>query len=200
MPPSELSAATMALITMSSEPTSSAASLPAAMPHSAPRSKERRRCDLECKLLSNTVKVVGSQMPKSAKRRLRKLLKHHSAHVVSEAAFRKNDIDRRRGVAEVMRIRVAAGIEDYKVINEWTTIAAVKPEKYAELEQEHRAWILQKLEARVGEDPATWILRQEQRIRKAGVRLLRDTRAMPEVWLLQNLCPFARWIDVLTDC
>lgn len=100
-------------------------------------------------------------MSNSARKRLSKLLKNKSAHFASEAAFRKNDIDRRRGVAELMRIRVTASVEDNKVQNQWAAIAAVKAEKYEEMEQEHRAWILQELEARVGEDPATWILRQE---------------------------------------
>ncbi len=80
-----------------------------------------------------------------------------------------------------MQIRVAANLEDYKVINEWTTIAAVKVEKYAEMEQEHRAWILQELESRVGEKPVKWIMRNDLHIRKAETRLLRDTRAMPGV-------------------
>jgi len=120
-------------------------------------------------------------MSSSAKRRLRKLLKHQGPKQQTEDALRQNDINRRRGVVELMQIRVAASLEDYKVINEWTTIAAVKVEKYEEMEQEHRGWILRELEARVGEDPATWILRRDQRNRKAEARLLRDTRTMPRV-------------------
>lgn len=120
-------------------------------------------------------------MSNSAKRRLRKLLKHQSPKQRTEDAHRKNDIDRRRGITELMRIRVAAGIEDHRVSNEWTAIAAVKWEKYAEMEQEHRGWILQELEARVGEKPMKWIMRNDLRNRKAETRLLRDTRAMPGV-------------------
>jgi len=120
-------------------------------------------------------------MPKSAKRRLSKLLKHKSANHASENARRQNDINRRCGVAELMRIRVAANVEDVRVSQEWAAIAAVKPEKYAEMEEHHRGWIIQELEARVGEKPMTWILRRDQRNRRAEALLLRDTRAMPGV-------------------
>lgn len=156
------------------------------MAPSAPRSKERRRCDLERKLLSDTIKVVGSHMSNSARRRLSKLLKHKSANHASEHSFRKNDIDRRRGVAELMRIRVNAGMEDHRISNEWIAIVAVKTEKYAEMEMTHRGWILQELEARVGESSATWILRRDQRNRKAEARLLHDTLAMPGVSYIPN--------------
>jgi len=120
-------------------------------------------------------------MSSPAKRRLRKLLKHQGPKQQTEDALRQNDINRRRGVVELMQIRVAASLEDYKVINEWTTIAAVKVEKYAEMEQEHRGWILQELEARVGEKPVKWIMRNDLHNRKAETRLLHDTRAMPGV-------------------
>lgn len=120
-------------------------------------------------------------MSNSAKRRLRKLLKHQGPKQQTEDALRKNDIDRRRGITELMRIRVAAGIEDHRVSSKWTAIAAVKKEKYAEMEQEHRGWILQELEARVGEKPMKWIMRNDLHNRKAEARLLRDTRAMPGV-------------------
>ncbi len=85
-----------------------------------------------------------------------------------------------------MRIRVNAGMEDHRISNEWIAIVAVKTEKYAEMEMTHRGWILQELEARVGESSATWILRRDQRNRKAEARLLHDTLAMPGVSYIPN--------------
>ena len=73
----------------------------------------------------------------------RQALRHQWPQI--EETRRQNDIKRRRGVAKLERIRVAADVEDVRVNRDWTAIATVKMKKYADMEKKHRGWIFREL-------------------------------------------------------
>ena len=121
-------------------------------PTALPRSKEGMRRTLENKLLFAT---IGSQKVKfgnSHGKSLRALVRPRKPNFNTEQEYRDDDIKRRRGIEQIMEARVKAGLEKDGEHLKWREIAEVD-DKYAELEGEHRAWILAELNARVGNEP-----------------------------------------------
>lgn len=124
-----------------------------------PRSNEPRRRDLELKLLADT--KAKTQRPVQVAQRLGRLFSpsNNTFNFANDNARMKDDFARRRGVREVLDLRISSGINTHADLVLLRSATSENPSTWAKCEDEDRGEIIRQLENLVLEkEPSKHIL------------------------------------------